>query len=135
MTLMSPTHYLPSEEVKYSNYPELYEVMDKIRAFQAMLEPIMLATYEYDEGMADAIYVNAAEVERVLSLSYEITDFLGIAPNVCYEFVLPIREAQESLHELLFSFKYERAPIVLDRQRTEMRRLGNISHNNREGVR
>lgn len=121
--LMNPTHYLPSEVLQYSNYPEVYELGSKIDQFQKGLEPIMLAVSAFDMGVENGIYVNIAEVERVRALSFEISEVLGSAPKVCYDILLPVREAQEALNELIFSFHYERVPMVFDKQRTDMKRL------------
>jgi hypothetical protein len=134
MTLMSATHYLPSEELKYSNYPEIYEIQTKIDEFQERIEPVVIAISDYDMGTRDAIYVNIAEVERILSLSYDITDTLGAAENVCYDILLPLRSSQEALHELIFSFKYEKSPVVMDIQRTEMKRLNNVINKSGEVI-
>lgn len=121
--LMSPTHYLPSEELKYSNYPELYELADKLDQYQTLLEPIIAAVNDYDLGTTDGIYVNIAEVINVRDLSFDISDTLGSAPNICYDVLIPIRDTQESLNELIFSYQYEKAPVVFDQQRTDMKRL------------
>jgi hypothetical protein len=123
---MSPTHYLPSEVLNYANFPEVLEQAEKINQFQKLLEPIMLAVSAYDLGTTDGIYVNIADVTRTRDLSYEISDILGMAPNVCYDVLIPIREAQESLNELIFSFQYEKVPVVFDKQRTDMQHLNDV---------
>lgn len=132
--LMSLTHYLPSEELKYSNFPELYELSDKIKEFQKSVEPIVTAISDYDMGTADGIYVNIAEVERVRELSFDLTDTLGAAPKVCYDVLMPIRDAQEALNELIFSFHYEKAPVVYDKQRTDMKRLNEVVNKSSERI-
>lgn len=124
--LMDAVYYLPSEEFKYTNYPEVFGIMDKINSFTSSLEPIMLAVSDYDQGETDGIYVNIAEVERIREVSFEISEILGLAPKVCYDILLPIREAQEALNELIFSFKFEEVPVVFDIQRTDLQTLNNV---------
>lgn len=124
--LLSTSQYLPSEEVKFSNYPELYTVLTSLTQFQTMLNPIMLAVSDYDSGAEDYIYLNISDVQAALNLSFTITDILGRASNVCFDVLLPIRDAQEGLNELIFSYKYEKSPIVLDRDKTTLQQLNNV---------
>lgn len=131
---MPSTYYLTNEELKFANYPEVYELSNKLDEFQRLLEPIMFAVYQFDEGMTDGIYVNIAEVERTRDLSYELTDTLGTAPKVCFDILIPLRDAQESLNELIFSFKYEKVPVVMDKQRNAMKTLNDTVNKSGERV-
>jgi hypothetical protein len=124
--MMPSTQYLPSEVIQYSNFPELYQLKDKISDFQKAIVPIMNAISEYDLGQTDCIYVNIAEVQRVRDMSFDITEVLGMAPNVCYDMLLNFRDAQEALNELIFSFQYEQIPVVVDKQRTAMKELNSV---------
>jgi hypothetical protein len=124
--MMPSTQYLPSEVIQYSNFPELYQLKDKISDFQKAIVPIMTAISEYDLGQTDCIYVNIAEVQRVRDMSFDITEVLGMAPNVCYDMLLNFRDAQEALNELIFSFQYEQIPVVVDKQRTAMKELNSV---------
>lgn len=125
--LLSTSQYLPSEALKFSNYPELYTVLDSLNQFQTMLNPIMLAVSDYDSGVEDYIYVDISALRAAINLSFTITDVLGRATNVCFDVLLPIRDAQEALNELIFSYQYEKSPVVLDRDKTNLQRINNVS--------
>jgi hypothetical protein len=125
--LLSPSQYLPKEELRYSNFPDIYPLLDKINEFQTLIEPFIAAVSDYDTGTAEYIFVSISDLQTALNLSYEITDVLGRADNVCYEVLLPIRDAQQSINELVFSYLYERSPVVLDKEKTNLQQLNSIT--------
>jgi hypothetical protein len=132
--MMSSTHYLPSEVLQYSNYPEVHDLKDKIALFQSNAVPVMSALSDYDTGIEPYIYVNIAEVIKLRDLAFELSDILGAAPKVCYDVLLPIRDAQEALNELIFSFQYEKVPVVVDRQRNAMQELNAVVNKSGEVI-
>lgn len=126
--LLSPSQYLPKEEMKYSNYPDVYSILDKINQFQSKMEPVIAAVNDYDSGVADFIYVNVSDLITLRSLGFDITDFLGRSANVCYEVLLPVRDAIQSLNELIFSYQYEKSPVVLDKEKTNLQQINNVTN-------
>lgn len=113
---MSPTHYLPHEEITYANYPELLTVRPQLEDLQQRLEAIITAASEFEDGLADRIYLDISEVQKTLKLAYDISEVLGKAPRPCFDILTEIRDVQESLHEILFSNRYEGNEVVADPQ-------------------
>ena len=55
---MEITHYLPHEELKITNYPELSKVEAEIEMIQLYAMRVNLSLADYNEGRADRVDVD-----------------------------------------------------------------------------
>lgn len=101
---MEITHYLPHEELKISNYPELSKVENEISEIQVFAMRTNLALADYNEGRADRVDVDIEELRKHIELCRYVGDILGRSSNVCYDILMDIRAIQQGLHDLLFAY-------------------------------
>lgn len=101
---MEITHYLPHEELKNSNYPELSKVESEISEIQVFAMRTNLAIADYNEGRADRIDIDIEELRKCIELCRYVGGTLGRSTNVCYDILMDIRGIQQGLHDLLFAY-------------------------------
>lgn len=116
---MESTHYLPHEELKITNYPELSKVETELDDVQVFAMRTNLALTDYTEGRTDKIDVDVEELRKHITLCRYVTDVLGRAPNVCYDILIELRAIQGTLHDVLFAYnrfgdEYVGTPTVID---------------------
>ena len=116
---MENTHYLPHEELKITNFPELSLVETELDDIQVYAMRTNLVMTDYTEGRKDKIDVDVEELRKHIALCRYVTDILGRAPNVCFDILMEIRAIQGALHDLLFAYnrfgnEYVGTPSVID---------------------
>lgn len=119
--LMAKTHYLPHEELKPSNYPELVRLSSDIATLQSYAISVDRALFAYNEGTADRIDVDIVELRKAIEGCRDIGAVLGNAPNVCYDILMEIREMMLVFQDLVFSkerfgSEYVGTPTVVDEE-------------------
>ncbi len=102
---MESTHYLPHEELKITNYPELSKVEDDIDAIQVFTMRTNLALTEYNEGLKDKVDIDVQELRKHIELCRSVADILGRASNVCFDILMEIRAIQHGLYDVLFTYQ------------------------------
>lgn len=107
MYLLDKSQQNPKEEFKYSNFPEVAVIEDQLNHFFSYVEKVNSAVSAFQTRDADKVYVNIAELETELSKSFDMTDILGRADNVCFDLLLNMRDMQENLLEILYTYRSE----------------------------
>lgn len=100
--IMENTHYLPDEELKISNYPEVALVQDEIGLIMGYAMEADQAVFEYNEGLKDKIDLDVVDLQKAIERCRHVCDILGNAPKVCFDLLLEIRELQMSFQELVY---------------------------------
>lgn len=100
--LMEKHHYLPYEELKVSNYPEVAQVLTDIDLIQTYAMTCDQAVLAYNEGTNDKIDLDAVELRREVDRCRRVCDLLGNAPIVCYDLLTEVRAFQMTFQDLLF---------------------------------
>ena len=114
MPIMEKSLRRHSEELRYANYPEVAQVEDDLRTFLTYMETVQSAIAAYEDLETDKIILNMADLVRMLELSYSITDVLGRASRPCYDILIGLRDMQDSLHDIQFSYLSEGSRTVRD---------------------
>lgn len=99
---MEAVHYLPHEELKGSNYPEVVSMSADIDAIQNFAKKVDQAVLAYNENVVDKVDLDVMEVQSFVNQCRKVCDVLGNAPNVCYDILLEIRALQMNFQELVF---------------------------------
>lgn len=99
---MEPTHYLPSEVLKNSNYPELKAVEGKLDGVMLYAMRVDSALHAYSTGTTNRIDVDPTELRKWIEQCREVCEVLGNAPRVCFDVLMELRSMQTSFQELLF---------------------------------
>jgi len=107
MYLLENSQQSPKEEFKYANFPEVAVLEDQLITFFTYVEEVNSAVSAFQSREADKVYLNIAELQTALDNSYSITDVLGRADNVCFDLLMNIRDIQENLLEILYSYNSE----------------------------
>lgn len=102
---MEITHYLPHEELKITNYPELSMVESEIDAIQVFAMRTNLALADYNEGRKDKVDIDVEQLRKHIELCRYVTDILGRASNVCFDILMDIRQVQHALYDVLFAYQ------------------------------
>lgn len=99
---MEKTHYLPSEELKKNNYPEVVKVQADIDLIISYAMVVDLAVMEYNEGLKDKIDVSIVELQKTIDRCRAVCEVLGKSSNVCFDVLLEIRTLQANFQDILF---------------------------------
>lgn len=102
---MEITHYLPHEELKITNYPELSKVEAEIDMIQRHAVRVNQALGDYNEGRTDRVDVDITDIQRHIGLCRYVADVMGRASNVCYDVLMDLRSIQQGLHDILFAYR------------------------------
>lgn len=100
--LMPSTHYLPSERVNYSNYPELRRFRTDINNIMSYMVTVDDALRNYNNGIKDKIDLNTNELETYITLCRNVTESLGNYSKVCFDVLLILRKIQTDLQNVRF---------------------------------
>lgn len=100
--MMEPSHYLPSEELKGVNYPEVKGVQEDLDRIFDFAMQVDRSVYEYISGDVDRIDLNSVAIAEYVSLCRSVCETLGNADRVCFDILLEVRRLQDSFQELLF---------------------------------
>lgn len=101
--ILPKNHRSPKEEFLYSNFPEVLLIEDRLASLQAYAIKVQEAINAYNAQETDKIYLNVAELRKMLDMSFDITDILGMADNVCYDILTNVRSIQEGFNELIYA--------------------------------
>lgn len=99
---MDDTHYLPSEELKMSNYPEVRQLegdIEEIVKYAKLVDATVLA---YNNGTVNKIDLDVVILQKMVDNCREVCRVLGRAPNVCYDILLELRNFQMNFQDLIF---------------------------------
>jgi hypothetical protein len=100
----SCTYYLPKEELKLKNYPEVEAISSNIQALISYVMEVQKAIDNYSNNIADKVIIDIVSLKRYINAAEEITNILGNANNVCFDILVEIRQLQSVLQNILYIY-------------------------------
>ena|SRR5690606_40310092 len=110
--IMEPSHYLPSEVLKHSNYPEIEQVKNELKQIENYASEVNTAIAQFNELRAERVYVNVGELTEHIDLCRIILEFLGTTKNPCFDLIMSVRSIQEMFHEVRYADRQYRGQYV-----------------------
>jgi len=102
MAVMSSTYYLPSEELRYRNYPEINTVLTDVNSIISYAKRVNIALVNYNSGAYDKIDVDTVALQNYIDLCRSVNAILGNATNVCYDLLVEIRALQTEFQTIMY---------------------------------
>lgn len=99
---METTHYLPHEELKASNYPEIANLMPDIQIIQTYAMTADQAVFAFNEGLVNKIDIDVTDMRKAVDKCRYVCNIIGTAENVCYDLLMELRAMQTNFQELIF---------------------------------
>jgi hypothetical protein len=112
--IMEPSHYLPSEVLKHSNYPEIELVKSDLAKIDAFASEVSIALAQFNEVIADKVYVNVGELHEHISLCRSVLETLGNAKSPCFDLIVDLREVLQLFFEVSYADRAHKGQYVAD---------------------
>lgn len=100
--MMEKTHYLTEEELNFTNYPAVAREWESIQELIRYNLEVHSAVSAYTEGKASKINLSEVDLRKYISLARRTLEIIGTATNVCFDVVMPLREIQYNMQEILY---------------------------------
>lgn len=103
--IMEPSHYLDSEVLKHSNYPEVKFLSADLTRLDTFFQTLNSAIAAYTEGEYEKVYLDENEVNIHVTLCQNVLETLGMAENPCFDILINIRQMLAIMYEIKYMMK------------------------------
>ena len=103
--IMEPSHYLDSEVLKHSNYPEGNVLAADLARLDEFFRTLNSAIAAYTEGEYEKVYLDDNEVTIHINLCQSVLETLGTAENPCFDILINIRQMLAVMYEIKYMMK------------------------------